>query len=158
MLGVDPTERLVTVTMGGVPERLEIARELEGRPERFLLVGQSPDDSWPENVIALPHRSGFPHPDLLMATDVLVGKLGYSTVVEAWRAAVDWIWLDRPAFAETAVLAEHVRRHHRQVRLEPGALGRGGWTAALDCLTGPRPAPSFEDGAPAAAAAILRQI
>jgi hypothetical protein len=156
-LAVGDRERLVLVSMGGVPARFDFAWRLEGRSERFLLIGETPGD-WPRNVLTLPSRSGHYHPDLVMAADVVVGKLGYSTVGEASRSGVDWIWVDRPAFPETAILAAYVESRHRCRRITAETLESGDWIGELDALAGSRPSAGFVSGSTPAAAAILRLL
>jgi hypothetical protein len=60
------------------------------------------------NLVLLPHASDFYHPDLVGAADAVVGKIGYSTVAEAFHAGTPFCYVMRRGFAESSVLAKFV--------------------------------------------------
>ncbi len=127
---------LTLVTLGG-RDRLERARGL----------------------VRLPDRPPLYVPDLVAAADAVVGKLGYSTVVECHRHATRLAWTDRPGFRETPVLAAFARRHLAAVELPRAAVAAGAWLPAVrELLASPAPAPDLPDGAERAAAAIAELL
>jgi hypothetical protein len=90
------------------------------------------------------------------AADLVVGKLGYSTVCEAYAAGTRYAFLPRPAFRESAVLERFVRDHLPSMRVAVEAFADGGWTDGIDeLLSQPKPPPRPAAGAEEAAAAIL---
>ncbi len=86
--------RIVLVSMGGIPwsfsglERVAAARDVT-----VVVPGGSTDERRFGSVITVPHRSRFYHPDLMHAADGVVGKLGYSTVAEAWSNNLGMGWI-----------------------------------------------------------------
>jgi UDP:flavonoid glycosyltransferase YjiC (YdhE family) len=155
-LRVAPERALVLVSMGGVEgghASLERCRELDGVD--FVVPGGAASERRVGNVVLLPHRTPVAHPDLVAAADVVVGKLGYSTVAEAFAAGTRFAYLPRPAFRESAVLAQFVRARSPSLELDPVAFADGRWVEGLPALLGePRPRPGDAGGAEAAADAI----
>ena len=75
-----------------------------GRDDPWLVIPGSPQLARDGRVIRLPAHSDFEHPDLIHAADVVVGKLGYSTLAEVWAAGVPFGCVMRPHFPESAPL------------------------------------------------------
>ncbi len=155
-LGLGAAERLVVVTLGGIPCRLEGAASWEldegvviaavGAAERIRREGRT---------LLLPHRLPWAHRDLVGAADLVVGKLGYSTLAEAWASGAAYLYVPRPGFRESAVLERWVAARLPAAAIPADALRSGAWTAAARRLLSlPRPAPAEASGAAAAAAAI----
>ncbi|MCM2270517.1 MAG: hypothetical protein NDJ75_10475 [Thermoanaerobaculia bacterium] len=158
-LGVAPGRPLILVSMGGVGwrfadfDRLHAAGDLD-----FVVPGGAADgtrETRRGNVVLLPHHSPVYHPDLVAAADVVVGKLGYSTVAEAYAAGARVLYPPRAGFREHAVLAEFVDRHLPCAAIDREALDSGAWVERLPALLArERPAATPSLGA-AAAAAVL---
>lgn len=108
-LGVAPEEMLVLLTTGGIPGSGKAVLPADCDNTVFIVAG-CPDAPAGEpvrcgNVIRLPARSGFHHPDLVAASDVVIGKAGYSTVAEVWQARTPFGYVLSRSFPETPVLA-----------------------------------------------------
>lgn len=121
-LGLPMKAPSVLITMGGIAampfsfiNRLETLREIF-----FVIPGGSTKMERRANLVLLPHDSGFYHPDLVNASDALVGKIGYSTVAEAFHSKVPFYYVTRPGFRESHVLARFVdeRMHGRSMTEE----------------------------------------
>lgn len=156
-LGVPPDARLVVLTMGGVGWSYRGLEAAERHPRAWFAVpGGAPRVELRGRVVLLPFHSEIYHPDLVQAADVVVGKLGYSTVAEAYHARAAMAYLARPRFRESAVLAEFVRRTAPSIEITEAAFDDGSWLDAVDCLLDePRPGGPRPNGATKAAAAIL---
>lgn len=99
-------DRLVLITMGGLATSWDALDPLLARPETtFLIPGQRGSRG---NVVGLGMGSEFYHPDWVAAADLVVGKLGYSTVTELIQAGTPLAFLDRPDFPESAVLSRYL--------------------------------------------------
>jgi UDP:flavonoid glycosyltransferase YjiC (YdhE family) len=149
-LGLAAGRPLVLVSFGGVPwsfgeiDRWRAAGELD-----FVVPGGSERAERRGNVVLLPHHSPVFHPDLVAAADVVVGKLGYSTVAEAHAAGSRLLFLPRHGFREHAVLEAFVRRHLPAESMSLEEFRSGVWVGRLPrLLAQDRPA-----AAPSAAAA-----
>jgi UDP-N-acetylglucosamine:LPS N-acetylglucosamine transferase len=85
-------------------------------------------------VVLLPHHSEFFHPDLLNACDAVVGKLGYSTLAEAYQAGIPFGYVQRPRFRESAVLAAYIQAEMRGLEIPAAHFEDGSWLSALPAL------------------------
>lgn len=159
-LGIQPGQRLVLLTMGGVGFDGHDRARLSRLPDVVVaLTGSAGDEPRREGSLwLLPTRGGPYHPDLVAASDAVVGKLGYSTVAEAALAGVPIISVERPAFRETAVLADYVATTLGGETLGQDAFARGDWLERLPrLLSMPRPRP-VAGGAGEAADLVLTLV
>ena len=159
-LGVAPERRLVLVSLGGVAHRLERLGRLFGREDCvFVLPGAADRESWEGNLRRLPHHSPIHHPDLVAAADLVVGKLGYSTVAETVAASTRVLYVPRPGFRESAVLERHVAERLPAQAIAWRELESGEWVERLDALLAcPRPPARPASGARRAAEAIAVRL
>ncbi len=152
-LGIPDTAQMVLISMGGVPDRFEFLQRLPKDLDLFLVIpGVNNQNGMPESVIPLPVHSDFFHPDLMAAADVLIGKAGYSTVAEAYRAGIPFGYLNRPHFCESAVLENFIVHHlpARHIKIADYRTGR--WIEMIpELLALPRSKPSTENSADAVA-------
>ncbi len=148
---------VVLLTMGGVAWRPAWLRRLEeARGAVFVVPGAAARRERRGALLALPHRSGFFHPDLVHASDAVVGKLGYSTVAEVYAAGVPFAFLQRATFRESQALAAFAERRLPSLALTAEELESGAWLARLPALLAmPRPAGARSNGATAAARLAL---
>lgn len=120
-LGISPNETLVLVTMGGLAGNPEFVEYLEDEERMtFLIPGLS---NRRKHVIGLGKPDQFYHPDWVQAADLVVGKLGYSTVAEVIQAGTPMAFVDRPNFPESAVLAKYLGQKVPVKKLEGFANG-----------------------------------
>jgi len=151
---------MVLVSLGGVEHRLaSIAPLFDQAETTFVLPGASDREERIRNVRLLPHRSPVHHPDLVAAADLVVGKLGYSTVAEAVAAGTRILYVPRPGFRESAVLETYVqaRLPAEEIRFEELESGR--WVDRVPALLErARPSPRLANGAGVAAEAIARRF
>ncbi len=126
---------VVLVTMGGMPwehKALKALEEFAGA--EFVVPGSSDRFELRGSLVALPHHSGFFHPDLVHAADAVVGKLGYSTLAETYAAGIPFAYVPRPTFRESAPLASFVAERMAGMPLDAEELDRGAWTAVVPRL------------------------
>lgn len=159
-LGIAARSAMVLVSFGGVEGALSNPRSWRiPAGVEIVVPGGAVSEERIGRLVLLPHHTPLYHPDLVAASDLVVGKLGYSTVAEAVAAGTRLAYLPRPAFREHAVLAEFVRRRLPTLELERAAFASGAWLAELPALlAAPRPAPPSEDGAALAARALLDRL
>ena len=140
-LAVPPGDAVVLVSFGGVEHRLaNLAPLARHAGATFVIPGGSPEERWEGNLRLLPHHSPVHHPDLVAAADVVVGKLGYSTVAEAMAARSRMLFVPRPGFRESAVLEEYVLRRLPAAAMTLAELESAAWVERLPgVLARPRP-------------------
>lgn len=139
-LGISEGTGMVIVTMGGIPEGKYdfLERLTHQRNVSFIVPGGSWTKEIHHNVILLPHKSEYFHPDLINASSLVVGKLGYSTLAEVYHARIPFGYLIRPGFRESKVLAEYVERNMSGFSMTEKMFHNGDWLACLtDFLTLP---------------------
>jgi hypothetical protein len=161
-LGIAPGRAMVLVSLGGIhsPAALRtVVSRARLESADFVVPGGSEREERRGNLVLLPHRTPIFHPGLVAAADVVVGKLGYSTVAEAFAAGTRYAYVPRPSFRESAVLEGFVARRLPAVSLAPEELATGAWVERLpELLARPRPAPGEANGAEAAAEAIAELL
>ena len=143
--------------MGGIAQNMPFLDLLKQRDDiLFLLPGLNKPGS--DNLLARPDLPDpFYHPDLILAADAVIGKLGYSTVAEIYQSGVPFGFVERPDFRESAVLADFIRRHNKTVSFNEKTFISGRWLDRLDDLLAPaaRTAAGRADGAQQAARICL---
>lgn len=156
-LEISPRARVVLITMGGIPqEHTFLDRLTRIAHVYFVIPGNHRRAEKRENAILLPHRSAFYHPDLVNASDAVIGKAGYSTVAEAYRAGIPFGYVPRAKFREAKTMARFIKTEMCGFEISVTDFESGHWLARLDDLfTLPRRAPRVPNGADQIAKFIL---
>jgi hypothetical protein len=141
-LGLAPGERAVLLTMGGIAwDFADLATRLPAGVV-WIVPGGSPDgERRLPGAVLMPFRSRFHHPDLVAASDAVVGKLGYSTFAEAWSAGVPYGFIPRERFPESAVLGELAASRGAGCAVPAAALSGRVWEWLDELLAIPRRPP-----------------
>ncbi|MCP5052986.1 MAG: UDP-N-acetylglucosamine--N-acetylmuramyl-(pentapeptide) pyrophosphoryl-undecaprenol N-acetylglucosamine transferase [bacterium] len=147
---------VVMISMGGVSEDLPFVRELSMHKDFWFLIPGSPSLASAGHMIRLPHDSGFFHPDLINASDVVIGKPGYSTLAEVYRAGVPLGSVSRPDFRESRVMESFIEREMKGLLIQEKEYREGRWLERLpELLAMPRIQRTEPNGAETAARFIL---
>lgn len=118
----------ILVTGGGIGTQSDEFWKLkEFREIKFILPGTSDQARWDDNLIRLPHHSVFYLPDVVFASDAIIGKLGYSTVAEVYHAGLPFAYIPRDGFAETGPMAEFVQAEMNSIELSHADFFNGNW-------------------------------
>lgn len=134
-LGIPTGASLVMCTMGGVPGTFQFLPALRAHKDIFfILAGTEPSQDLPSNVRAVPHSSNLYHPDLVAASDAIIGKVGYSTVAEAYYGRTQFLYVPRRRFAESEVMEQFVTRELCGVEIEQGSFDDGSWVARVPSI------------------------
>ena len=155
-LGIDERDKMVLVSMGGVPDRFDFLSRLPERMAPFLVIpGADGRPSPHPKVRLLPTHSDFYHPDLMAAADALVAKAGYSTIAEAYQCGLPFGYVRRPQSPESDALEKFISENMPAKAIAPETYIDGSWITALsDLLNMPRSASQRENGAGQAARII----
>ncbi|MEW6666178.1 MAG: hypothetical protein AB1512_13290 [Thermodesulfobacteriota bacterium] len=131
---------VVLITMGGIASVLpflERLREVKG--VRFLIPGGAKTIKHQGNLVLLPHHSQYFHPDLLAASDAVVGKVGYSTLAETYWAGIPFGFIARRSFRESGKLVSFIREHLAGLAIREEGFHAGTWISRLpELLSLPR--------------------
>lgn len=137
LLGLSAARPLVLVSLGGTPWRWSGLDRWRAQQDLDIVVlGAVENIERRDNLLLLSHRSPIYHPDLVGAADVIVGKLGYSTVAEAVAAGSRFAWLPRPRFPESRVLADFIAPRMPSLELRLEEFESGEWPERLTALLG----------------------
>ncbi|MCS7260836.1 MAG: hypothetical protein NZ765_08665 [Anaerolineae bacterium] len=151
--------RMVLITMGGFSWEYRFLEALGEYPGVFFVVPGAREvwdrmgttRAMPANLVALPHRSRFFHPDLVNASDAVIGKAGYSTVAEVYWAGVPFGYVPRANFRESQALVQFIAQEMPGIPLD-ASFDQGDWLVHLPAiLTLPRVARQGQNGAEQAA-------
>lgn len=127
-LAIPDGEPLLLITMGGVDFQHSYLERLARFPGvHFVLPGNHTATGAPPNVHLLSPRSGIFHPDIVAASDGVVGKIGYSTLAEVYAAGVPYGYVPRPRFRESDVLSAFVERSMAGFAIDTDELSDGNW-------------------------------
>jgi hypothetical protein len=152
-LGVPKDNKMMTITMGGIPDHYPFLDQLAShRGVHFVVPGASRSTETHGNLILLPHHSDFFHPDLINASDAVVGKVGYSTLAEVYYAGIPFGYVPRAAFRESPVIGRFIEKNMAGMGIEPDEFQDGSWVYRVQRLLAlPRVSRSGSNGAEAVA-------
>jgi hypothetical protein len=160
-LGVPAADPMIVVSMGGVPWDYEEFSDFDHPDGAWVVVpgGSGRVADRRGRLLLLPFHTEIYHPDLVAAADLVVSKLGYSTVAEAYCAGAALAYVGRPRFPESPVLARWVEGNMVAKEIEEEALRDGAWLDVADeLLKEPRQKPDRINGAKRAAEIILEKF
>lgn len=148
-MGVAAEQRLVLVSMGGLGMAgLSLSLPDDGGNILYLVAGQGTEAEAGKHVRFLPPDSGLDHPDLVAASDAVIGKTGYSTLAEVYRAQVPFGYIRRHGFRESGALVSFIRQEMAGLEIPEQELAEGGLAARIPALFALAPPPRrLPDGA-----------
>lgn len=157
-LGLPSQAKVVLLTMGGVPWDYSFLEQLESHVGvHFIVPGGSQQLELRPNLVLLPNHTTYYHPDLINVADLVIGKVGYSTLAEVYQANVPYGYVPRPHFRESAMLAQYIERHMSGLAIAGTEFEDGSWLARLpELLALPRLNRPAANGAEQVARFILQ--
>ena len=159
-LGIPPDAFVAMITMGGIPENYPfLDRLLKSEPIVFLIPGAGQEMNKRRNLFLLPHHSEYFHPDLVNASDVLIGKVGYSTLSEVYWAGIPFGYIQRKDFRESRTLVSFIETQMKGFPIEERDFYEGSFLSRLpELLAMPRMERQPPNGAEQAAHFIFSLI
>ena len=131
-LGLSDSSKVVMVTAGGVAKRYGFIDKLKNKTDtHFIIPGASGSEKIQNNLILLPENSVYFHPDLVNASDAVVGKVGYSTIAEIYQAGVPFGYSPRAHYREMKPLIDFVENHMSGLPITESEFQDGSFT---DCI------------------------
>jgi hypothetical protein len=139
---------LVLLSMGGIQHAYQDLGYLQQvRGCCFVVPGAGREEIHRGNLVLLPHHTSYYHPDLVDASDAVIGKAGYSTVAEAFNAGASFGFIPRPRFRESAIMSAFILDTMNGMEISPEEFQSGEWIRALPRLLSPaRPVERQENG------------
>jgi uncharacterized protein (TIGR00661 family) len=134
-LGLPADDKMVLITTGGIPQRYDFLDKLNKLREiTFVMPGAGPKMEILKNLIILPHRSDFYHPDLVGAADAVIGKAGYSTLAEIYHGGIPFGYVARSDFRESESMVQFIQKQMPGIAVSESEFNNGNWTAKLTNL------------------------
>jgi UDP-N-acetylglucosamine:LPS N-acetylglucosamine transferase len=122
----------------------------------FLIPGGAAHLERRGSLALLPHHSDLYHPDLVEASDAVIGKLGYSTLAEAYHAGLPYAYIPRPRFRESPAMSGFVLEHMHGMEISEETFYAGQWLELVPRLLAiPRQRPLQPNGADQIATYLL---
>ena len=158
-LNVSPSAKMVLVSTGGVPDTQEFLRDLPEHLDFYMVIPSAHETTAVHpRVILLPSHSEFFHPDLLLAADGLIGKLGYSTVAEAYHIGTPFGFIPRTLFPESPKLQSFIQAQMSNLRITAETYRSGRWVDSVPKLLSLPRTPSTATNGAEEVAAYVQQL
>ena len=159
-LGIPPEAQVVLLTMGGIGSEYPFLEQIEhASGVYFIIPGGSEQVVKRGSLVLMAHHSEFYHPDLVEAANAVIGKLGYSTLAEAYLAGIPYAFIPRPRFRESEVMGQFVLENMNGIEISNERFFQGEWLDALPHLLSiPRHRPTGVTGAEQTARFLLNII
>jgi len=130
--GFTEDDKVVLITMGGIPDHAPFIECLNGQSNvGFIIPGGSEHDERRGNVSLSPMRSDCFHPDLVRASDAVIGKVGYSTLAEIYHAGVPFGYIRRAHFRESDILVSFIKNEMHGLPIHEKTYYTGEWVTYL---------------------------
>jgi UDP:flavonoid glycosyltransferase YjiC (YdhE family) len=132
-LGLTPRHKAIYVSMGGSNWDAGFLRDLPNHDEYFFIVtsgNASPHRQ--DNLLFLNVHTYMP--DILAASDVVISKLGYSTLAEVYYAGIPFGYLTRPHFPESQTLQDFVHAEMQGMHISESQFYSGAFVDQLEEL------------------------
>ncbi len=140
-LGLEPDEKLVLVSLGGIPSSLPLARWPTIPGVRFLVSG-NPEADYPQ--IHPLESLGIPYIDLLCSCDALITKPGYGSFAEAACNRVPVLYVPRDGWPEAPFLTAWLQTVVPCREISRTGLEQGAFADELNMLLEQEPMPAVE--------------
>lgn len=160
--GIGLEDTVVLLTMGGIRQDLPFLDQLADYPATFLVTGWEAEKR-SGRTLFFDRKEPTYLPDLIAASDLVVSKLGYSTVAEVWLQDRPLLYVANDHFREVAVLRRFVQSELDAVELSQDEFNSGQWLHKV-ARTKPPPTDSGsgrarrENGAPVIAERVLELV
>lgn len=121
--------------MGGTPFQYAGSNTLSDYEDLFFLLPNSGDVLRREgNLVHIPYNSPIFHPDLVNASDIVISKVGYSTLAEVYRAGTPMGYIPRPNFCESDALIPFIQNHMSGLAISNTDFESGEWLKIIPNL------------------------
>ncbi|KAJ4963559.1 hypothetical protein NE237_023498 [Protea cynaroides] len=129
-LGIGGDVKVVIFNFGGQPAGWKLKKEYLPDGWMCLVCGASEDQSVPPNFIKL--AKDVYTPDLIAASDCMLGKIGYGTVSEALAYKLPFVFVRRDYFNEEPFLRNMLEYYQGGVEMIRRDLLTGRWKPYLE--------------------------
>ena len=157
-LGIRQNELMILITMGGIPYNIPESISYSGYKNiKIVIPGTNVNNEMAiENILYLPYHHHYFHPNLVHASDIVIGKIGYSTIAETFSEGLPFLYVSRKKFRELAFLEEFVKKRMTGKEIEHDFLENDRWLSiAMEIFQQNKGKTQFINGAKEAADYIM---
>ncbi|XP_011017618.1 PREDICTED: L-arabinokinase-like [Populus euphratica] len=129
-LGVKEDVKLVIFNFGGQPAGWKLQEEFLPPGWKCVVCGGSDKEEYPPNFIKLLKDAYTP--DVIAASDCMLGKIGYGTFSEAMAYKLPFVFVRRDYFNEELFLRNMLEHYHGGVEMIRRDLLTGCWQPYLE--------------------------
>jgi UDP:flavonoid glycosyltransferase YjiC (YdhE family) len=127
-LNISLNTPVIMISTGGIATQHNFIEELEQLNDiTFIIPNNAEQIQHHKNIIELPHHSRFYHPDLVNASDVVICKLGYSTIAEIYRIGLPVLYVSRKDFRESYPMSKWVNKNLPSLEISAAEFGQRQW-------------------------------
>ncbi|KAL6603260.1 hypothetical protein ACP70R_043621 [Stipagrostis hirtigluma subsp. patula] len=141
-LGIEENAKVLVFNFGGQPAGWELKQEWLPDGWICLVCGASDSQDVPPNFIKLPKDAYTP--DVMAASDCMLGKIGYGTASEALAYKLPFVFVRRDYFNEEPFLRNLLEHHQSSIEMIRRDFLSGHWKPYLlraitlqPCYNGP---------------------
>ncbi|MGD2186088.1 MAG: glycosyltransferase family protein [Desulfobacterales bacterium] len=159
-LGLSNNCKVVMITTGGTPKQYGFIDQLKTRDGiHFIIAGASHSVCVQDNLTFLPQNSTFFHPDLINASDAVIGKVGYGTVAEVYHSGVPFGYIARSHYRESKPLVHFIENKMHGFAISESEFQSGSFIGDLEKLLEiPRVERNSPNGADQIAAYLINRL
>jgi hypothetical protein len=159
-LNIPSQTKIVLITMGGIQGNLSFVDKCKNFDGAYFVIpGSYTLFSMFGNIRLLPHHSSFFHPDLVQASDLVIGKTGYSTIAEVFSAGIPFGYISRNRFRESSILEHFIQDHIGGFEITEDQFQTGDWLSEVhEWLQKPRRINTVQNGAEQASKFIYQLL
>ena len=151
---------LISISMGGIAGK-PIPHEALTKRDDLVFVMPGMDTQGVgiyQNIRFIGNDSGVYHPDLIAASDLVLGKMGYSTYAETWCAGAPFVYILRERFRESGIMDHYAREYSRGEGMSEKDFLRFEWLDSCDSWMNKMKSEPRTNGVDALASFIERSI
>jgi hypothetical protein len=159
-LGLSDRCKVVMITAGGISKNYGFIDKLKDQTDiHFIIPGVGSAEEIQNNLILLPEKSAYFHPDLINAADAVIGKAGYSTIAEVYQAGVPFGYVARSNYRESKPLIGFIEKNINGFAIGEAEFQNGMFVRHLEKLSEiPRVQRNLPNGADQIADYLTNQL
>ena len=121
LLGIGDDAKVILLTTGGITKKLNLIESLKEESDLiFITTTTTRSITTNQNIISIPLQSDIHYPDLVNASNLVVGKVGYGTLAECWSTDTPLLGCYRNDFRESNTLDNFASKNlsHAKISVE----------------------------------------
>ena len=128
LLGINEDSVVILLTTGGINQELSLIESLKVENDLiFITTTTTRSITTNQNIISIPLQSDIHYPDLVNASNLVVGKVGYGTLAECWSTDTPLLGCYRNDFRESNTLVNFASQNLSDAKISVEDFERMNW-------------------------------